>query len=173
MPSIYASFLGFVQLSLHAFSELTCIGQLKLVIFISNSRKMILLQIQVSQVPCNVLCMLNLIYDFCLLSKPCFSILVLDLLLACSIVIVCHRMCYDCASSHVCHPFFMSYHSRIIHCITLMHTSHSCIIVTETPESETIEPTEFVEPEPDVEFVADPEENQGKQLSMIPCAYLN
>ena len=80
---------------------------------------------------------------------------------------------YDCASSHVCHPFFMSYHSRIIHGITLMHTSHSCIIVTETPESETVEPTEFVEPELGVELVADPEENQGKQLSMIPCAYLN
>ena len=50
-----------------------------------------------------------------------------------------------------------------------MHTSHSCIIVTETPESETVEPTEFVEPEPGVELVVDPEENQGKQLSMIPC----
>ena len=173
MHSIYDNFLVFVQLSLQAFFELNFLGSLKFSMLISNFRKMILLQIQVSRVPCNVLCMLNLIYDFCLLSKPCFSILVLDLLLACSIVIVCHRMCYDCASSHVCHPFIMSYHSRIIHGITLMHTSHSCIIVTETPESETIEPTEFVEPEPDVELVADPEENQGKQLSMIPCAYLN
>ena len=28
---------------------------------------------------------------------------------------------------------------------------------------------EFVEPEPGVELVVDPEENQDKQLSMIPC----
>jgi len=137
-----------------------------------NSRKIFFLQIQISWVPCNVLCMLNLIYDFCLLSKPCFSILVLDLLLACSIVIVCHRMCYDCASSHVCHPFIMSYHSRIIHGITLMHTSHSCIVVIQPTENEPIEPTESVEPEPGVEFVVEPEANQGKQLSMIPCTYL-
>ena len=54
-----------------------------------------------------------------------------------------------------------------------MHASHSCIIVTETTESETVEPTEFVEPEPGVELVVDPEENQGKQLSLIPCTYLN
>ena len=54
-----------------------------------------------------------------------------------------------------------------------MHTSHSCIIVTETPESEPVELAESVEPEPGVEFLVEPEENQGKQLSMIPCAYLN
>ena len=54
-----------------------------------------------------------------------------------------------------------------------MHTSHSCIIVTETLESETVEPTEFVEPEPGVELVVDPEENQDKQLSMILCTHLN
>ena len=54
-----------------------------------------------------------------------------------------------------------------------MHTSHSCIIVTETPESETIEPAESVEPEPGVEFLVGLEENQSKKLSMIPCTYLN
>jgi len=43
-----------------------------------------------------------------------------------------------------------------------MHTSHPCMIVTETPESETVEPTEFVEPEPGVELVVDPEENQDE-----------
>jgi hypothetical protein len=45
-----------------------------------------------------------------------------------------------------------------------MHASHSCIIVTETPENE---PTETIEPEPGVEFVIKPEENQDKQLSML------
>ena len=53
-----------------------------------------------------------------------------------------------------------------------MHTSHSCIIVTETPESEPVEPTESVEPAPGVEFVVEPEANKGKQLNMIPCTYL-
>ena len=57
--------------------------------------------------------------------------------------------------------------------IILMHTSHSCIIVTETPESKPVEPAESVEPEPGVEFLVEPEENQDKQLCMIPCAYLN
>jgi len=42
------------------------------------------------------------------------------------------------------------------HSIMLMHTSHSCIIVTETPENET------VKPEPGVEFLVEPEENHGK-----------
>ena len=50
-----------------------------------------------------------------------------------------------------------------------MHTSHSCIIVTEPSENEPTEPVEVVETEPVVEFVVDPEENQSKQLSMIPC----
>ena len=66
----------------------------------------------------------------------------------------------------MCHSFFMSCHSCIIYGIILMHTSHSCIIVTEMPESEP------VEPEPGVEFLVEPEENQGKQLCMIPYAYL-
>ena len=43
------------------------------------------------------------------------------------------------------------------------------MIVTETPENKTVKPTEFVEPEPGVELVVDPEENQDKQLSMISC----
>jgi hypothetical protein len=39
--------------------------------------------------------------------------------------------------------------------------------VTETLENEPVEPTEIIEPEPDVEFVVEPEDNQGKQISMI------
>jgi hypothetical protein len=50
----------------------------------------------------------------------------------------------------------------------LMHVFHSCIIVTETSENEPVEPAKTVETEPGVEFVVEPEENQGKQLSMIP-----
>ena len=53
-----------------------------------------------------------------------------------------------------------------------MHASHSCILVTESSEVEPVEPTESVEPEPGVQFVAEPEVNQGKQLSMIPYSYL-
>ena len=53
-----------------------------------------------------------------------------------------------------------------------MHASHSCIIVTESSENEPVEPTESVEPEPGVQFVVEPEANQGKQVSMIPCSYL-
>jgi hypothetical protein len=49
-----------------------------------------------------------------------------------------------------------------------MHTSHSCIIVTETPEDELVKPAETVEAEPGAEFVVEQEENQGKHLSMIP-----
>jgi hypothetical protein len=49
----------------------------------------------------------------------------------------------------------------------LMHAFHSCIIVTETPENEPVEPAETFETEPGVEFIVEPEENQGKQLSMI------
>jgi hypothetical protein len=52
--------------------------------------------------------------------------------------------------------------------IILMHTSHSCIVVTETPEDAPVEPTETIETEPGAEFVVEQEENQGKQLSMIP-----
>ena len=50
---------------------------------------------------------------------------------------------------------------------------HSCIIVSEPSENEPVEPAEVAETEPGVEFFVEPEENQGKQLSMIPCTYLN
>ena len=53
-----------------------------------------------------------------------------------------------------------------------MHASHSCIIVTEPSEIEPVEPTETVEPESGVQFVVEPEVNQGKQLSIIPCTHL-
>jgi hypothetical protein len=49
-----------------------------------------------------------------------------------------------------------------------MYTSHSCIIVTETSEDAPVEPTETVGTEPGAECVLEQEENQGKQLSMIP-----
>ena len=44
--------------------------------------------------------------------------------------------------------------------------------MTETPESEPVESTVSVEPEPGVEFVVEPEKTQGKQLSMIPYTCL-
>ena len=56
--------------------------------------------------------------------------------------------------------------------IALTHAFHSCIIVTESSEVEPVEPTESVEPEPEVQFVVEPEANPGKQLSMISCSYL-
>ena len=48
-----------------------------------------------------------------------------------------------------------------------MHAFHSCIIVTEPSENEPVEPAESVEPEPGVQFVVEPEVNQGKQLSIF------
>ena len=56
--------------------------------------------------------------------------------------------------------------------IALTHAFHSCIIVTEPSEVEPVEPTESVEPEPEVQFVVEPEANQDKQLSICPCTYL-
>ena len=53
-----------------------------------------------------------------------------------------------------------------------MHASHSCILVTESSEVEPVEPAEPVEPEPGIPFMVEPEVNQGKQLSIIPCTYL-
>ena len=44
--------------------------------------------------------------------------------------------------------------------------------MTESSENEPVEPTESVEPELGVQFAVEPEVNQGKQLSMIPCFYL-
>jgi hypothetical protein len=52
--------------------------------------------------------------------------------------------------------------------IILMHAYHSCILVTGTPEDEPVEPSATVEAEPGAECVVEQEENQGKQLSMIP-----
>jgi hypothetical protein len=48
-----------------------------------------------------------------------------------------------------------------------MHTSYLCIIVTETPEDEPVEPAETVKAELGAEFVVEQEDNQGKQLSII------
>ena len=48
---------------------------------------------------------------------------------------------------------------------------YSCILVTQPSENEPVEPTESIEPEPMIEFVVQPEENQSKQLSMISYAY--
>ena len=56
--------------------------------------------------------------------------------------------------------------------IELILALHSCIIVTESSENEPVEPTESVEREPGVQFVVEPEANQGKQLSIISCTYL-
>ena len=58
------------------------------------------------------------------------------------------------------------------HSIALMHASHSCIIVNEPSEVEPVEPTESVEPEPEVPFAVEPEASRGKQLSMNPYSYL-
>ena len=58
------------------------------------------------------------------------------------------------------------------HGIELILALHSCIIVTESSENEPVEPTESVEREPGVQFVVEPEANQGKHLSMIPYSYL-
>ena len=66
--------------------------------------------------------------------------------------------------------YFMIYAYCLVHFLIL--ASHSCIIVTESSENEPVEPTETVEPEPGVQFVVEPEANQGKQLSIIPCTYL-
>ena len=44
--------------------------------------------------------------------------------------------------------------------------------MTEPSENEPVEPAESVEPEPGVQFMVEPEVNQGKQLSMIPYSYL-
>ena len=54
----------------------------------------------------------------------------------------------------------------------LILASHSCILVTEPPEVEPVEPAESVEPEPGIPFVVESEVNPGKQLSMIPYSYL-
>ena len=64
----------------------------------------------------------------------------------------------------------------VIYAYCLVHflilASHSCILVTETSENEPVEPAESIEPEPGVQFVVEPEVNQGKQLKHYPCTYL-
>ena len=64
----------------------------------------------------------------------------------------------------------------VIYAYCLVHllilAPHSCIVVTEPSEVEPVEPTGSVEPEPGVQFVVEPEVNQGKQLRIIPCSYL-
>jgi hypothetical protein len=60
--------------------------------------------------------------------------------------------------------------SFLYHAQTWHHANiciYLCILLTETPENKPIEPTKTIEPEPGVEFIVEPEENQGKQLSMI------
>ena len=67
---------------------------------------------------------------------------------------------------------FHASHYLYNHGIRLTLASHSYIIVTEQSENEPIEPAKSIEPEPGVQFVVEPEVNQGKQLSMIPYSYL-
>ena len=64
----------------------------------------------------------------------------------------------------------MIYAYCLVHFLIL--ASHSCILVTEPPEVEPVEPAKSVEPEPRIPFVVESEVNQGKQLSMIPYSYL-
>ena len=64
----------------------------------------------------------------------------------------------------------MIYACCLVHFLIL--ASHSCILVTEPPEVEPVEPAESVEPEPGIPFVVESEVNPSKQLSMILCSYL-
>ena len=113
---------------------------------------MFLLQIQLSGVYLGVLYALNLFHDlFFLLEFVCQFLFMMFLfkyqMCMISVVYVCvvhHHMWY--------YSLFMIYHfmNQPQH-HTNAYASHSCIIVTETPESET------VEPEPSVEFFVEPE----------------
>ena len=80
------------------------------------------------------------------------------------LLLACHCL-FVPSTFHSCSRIRKSWHHANI-CI------HSCILVTETPESEPIEPTKNIEPVPGVEFIVKPEENQGKQVTMIPFTYL-
>ena len=55
----------------------------------------------------------------------------------------------------------------VVKVISLILSSHSCIIVTEPSENEPVEPAEPVEPEPGIPFVVESEVNPGKQLSIF------
>ena len=115
MASICGNFLRFVQSSLDAFSYLSCIGQLKNVNFLSNYRKMILLQIQVSWALCNVLCIIYLFYDLFLLYK--FLLLNSCINYLCVIAITCVTLC----RRMWCFSFFMTYHFMHEQDIILIH----------------------------------------------------
>jgi hypothetical protein len=114
--------------------------------------------------------MLKLIHNLCL-PYDCFIVKILlkvfhdwssiNACLMCLCLCFCFIAC--CAIHSSFHIIACTYHG-----IILKHASHSCIIVIKTPENEPVEPTETAEPKPGVEFVVEPEENQGKQLSMIP-----
>jgi len=152
MSSLCGKFLRFVQCRLIVFTDLSYL-EYKLAILISNSRKMIFLQIQLSWVCFDVLYVLNLFHDLFFLFRWCLLILILAL------VVIMH-WCW-LFRSHVLHcvPLYsvtsMFTHNMLFSChrIILMHTSHSCIIATETPENENAEPAVSVEPKLSVEFV--------------------
>ena len=63
--------------------------------------------------------------------------------------------------------------SKLFHDFTcfLVHSlilaSHSCILVTEPSEVESVETAESVEPEPGVPFMVESEVNPGMQLSVF------
>ena len=123
MFSSYVNFMRILWTILHVLFDLSCLEWLKIDIFMVNSRKMFLLQIQVSWVPFNVLCLFNLIYNLCLLFRFCLLILALAFLFDYVIVLICPRCVYVCASSHVV--------SFILHTISFMnqpwHHSNACI----------------------------------------------
>jgi hypothetical protein len=54
-----------------------------------------------------------------------------------------------------------------------MHTSHSCILVTETPEDAPVEPTETVETEPGAEFVVEQEKKSRQAAKHDPLNLFN
>jgi hypothetical protein len=105
------------------------------------------------------LCLLGELFEQFSLSAFVFKSVISEILFLALVLLPCLIVIF------ILH--FIPYHFHIIG-IMLMHAFHSCTIVTETPENEPVEPAEAVETEPGVEFVIEPEENQGKQLSMIP-----
>ena len=113
-------FLDFSQLRLYVLFYLSCLEWLKINIFMVNSRKIILLQIHVSWVSCNVLCMLNLIYYLCSLFKWCFLIFILTLG-SWYISVVCYnRICYIHVPLHSVSFMFHTWHVIFI---SLHHTN--------------------------------------------------
>jgi len=131
---------------------------------------MLLLQIRLSWFCFDVLCILNLFHDLFLLHDFLVANCCLVSFMP-SLVEMCVGVVYACACTIACMPFI----PHACHCIHKnLHANkciHSCILVTKTLENEPVEPTESIEPEPMIEFVVQPEENQSKQLSMISYAY--